>query len=299
MPGRVVVVGSVNQDLTLLVFRHPGPGETTLATRHFGGGGGKGANQAVAAGRMGADVALVGRVGDDEAGAALRSGLSEAGVDVGWVGVDAELPTGLAVITVDDDAENRIVVSQGANLSLDPGHLPTEQLDSAAVVLTQLEVPLDTVSAALDMTRGIRLLNPAPGHRLSPGLLGMVDVLIPNRTELATLTGGPLPSDLAGVVELARSIEGPRAVVVTLGGEGAVVLQDGSATHLPAAAVKPVDTTGAGDAFCGVLAALLAGGAELIDAARTAIVAASLSTTRLGAQTSMPTRAEVEAFAAG
>lgn len=292
----VVVVGSVNRDLTLFTARHPRPGETVLGREHRSGGGGKGANQAVAAARMGAKTALIGRVGNDDHGDALRAALHEEGIDLECLGTDPDAPTGLAVITVDDQAENSIVVSPGANSKLSAEHLLAceDMLANARVVLAQLEVPLETVAAAAEACTGVFCLNPAPARDLPSGLLERVDVLIPNRSELATLVSRQMPEDLDDVTAMARAIEGPSAIVVTLGSDGALVVEDKLVTEVPSPRINPVDTTGAGDAFCGALGEALSRDLGLVDAVRWAAKAGALATTRHGAQAAMPTREEME-----
>ena len=294
----VVVVGSVNQDLTVFTPRHPHPGETVLGRSHRWGGGGKGANQAVAASRLGARTAFVGCTGSDEPGQVLIEQLEAEGVDVSYVKVDQSKPTGLAVITVDDQAENSIVVSPGANLSLTPQHVSECRpiIEEADVVLAQLEIPVESVLEAARITDGIFCLNPAPAVVAPKELMEHVDVLIPNRGELAALSSKATPTGRREVIELARHIEGPRAVVVTLGSEGALIIRDGEVTDVPPAKVDPVDTTGAGDAFCGALAGALAHGDDLEDSVRWATLAGGLATTRAGARGGMPTAEEMEQF---
>ncbi len=293
----VAVVGSINHDLTIMTERHPLPGETVLGLEHFSGGGGKGANQAVAAARLGGSVSMVGRVGDDDHGASLRSSLTREGIDTSHVVVDPVSPTGLALITVDSAAENTIVVSPGANSRVDVAQIETSRhlLASARVVLCQLEIPIEAVAAAAGLADGIFCLNPAPGRELPQELLDRVDVLIPNLTELARITGLAV-SDARSALSSARQIEGPGAVVVTLGSEGALVVDGDRGYHIAAPQISAVDTTGAGDAFCGALAVALAGGQPLIEAVQWAMVAGALATTSIGAQTSMPTTEQVEVF---
>lgn len=290
----VVVIGSINHDLTVVTARHPSPGETVLGTGHYSGGGGKGANQAVAAARLGANVAMVGRVGHDEHGRALVGGLLDEGIDVSAVGVDEEAPTGLAVITIDQHAENTIVVIPGSNMRLLPAHLDEGLISSASVVLAQLEVPLGTVIAAARLATGAFVLNPAPANPLPEDLLAMVDVLVPNRPELALLTGSGEPKTIAEVEQAARSLGHGGDVVVTLGAEGALLVGQDRATRVPAPEVSPVDPTGAGDAFCGALARGMSAGMDLLDAVEKAVVVGALATTRPGAQAAMPTQEEAE-----
>lgn len=295
-PGqRVVSVGSLHLDLVLSLGHLPEPGETVMGTGHFRNPGGKGGNQAVAAARLGQRVAMVGQVGDDADGRQLLAALAAAGVDTAAVRVDPELPSGLAVVAVDEAGENTIVVSPGAS-----GALPVSQVEAArdliagaAVVLLSLEVPLAAVEAAARAATGVVVLNPAPARPLPAALLARVDVLVPNRGELGALLGEPTPRDAAQVEALARRLTGPGAVVVSLGGEGALLVEPGGVTQVPAPAVEVVDTTGAGDVLCGALADGLARGLPVADALRHAVAAASLSTTRSGAQRAAPTRDEV------
>lgn len=296
----IVVVGSLNHDLTVVTPRLPRPGETVLGTRHYSDNGGKGANQAVAAARLGVDVALVGRVGDDAHGAALRSALANEGIDTAGITVDPEAPTGLAVITVDKTAENTIVVSPGANAQVGPADIDKHRdlIADAAVSLAQLEVPVPAVLAASAASTGIFCLNPAPAIDLPPTLLGRVDVLIPNRGELAALAGVAEPASTDEVVAAVARLELDAAVVVTLGADGALLVVDGEATHIPAPVVDAVDPTGAGDAFCGALAHALSQGLDLGSATKRAVVAGALATTRPGAQAALPVRDEVERLVA-
>jgi ribokinase len=284
----IAVVGSVNLDVVVEVPRHPVPGETVIGGDRRELPGGKGANQAVAAARLGATVALVGRVGADDAGRRLRDGLAGEGVDVGHVAEDPDAPTGMALIAVDASGENTIVVSSGANARVDAGDVRAagDVLAGAAVTLLQHEVGEEAVGAAIATAGGRVVLNPAPARPL----VSSVDVLVPNRGELEALagrTGDP--------VALARGLDGARAVVVTLGAEGAVVVEGERAERVAAPRVEAVDTTGAGDTFCGALVQALAEGAALVEAARWATRAAAASVTRLGAQGGMPRREDVPA----
>jgi ribokinase len=285
--GAVAVVGSINLDVVVAVQRHPAPGETVIGGDRRELPGGKGANQAVAAARLGASVALVGRVGDDAAGAGLRDGLAAEGVDVAHVVVDRDAPTGMALIAVDAAGENTIVVSPGANARVGPADVERagDVLAAAAVTLIQHEIPPEAVRAAVAAAGGTVVLNPAPAR----ALVEPIDVLVPNRLELEAL------ADKAGdPEELARGLRDARAVVVTLGADGALVVEGDRATTVAAPSVRAVDTTGAGDAFCGALAQALAGGAALADAVRWAVAAAAVSDTREGAQGGMPTREQMK-----
>jgi ribokinase len=282
----IAVVGSINLDFVVTVERHPAPGETVMGGDRRELPGGKGANQAVAAARLGAPVAMVGRVGPDTQGGRLRDHLANEGIDVEHVTVDDDAPTGMALIAVDGLGENTIVVSPGAN-----GHVGArdveaagEVLAGAAVTLLQHEVPGSAVSAAIAAAGGIVVLNPAPARALARE----VDVLVPNRGELAKLArrdGDP--------VDLARGLERAKAVVVTLGAEGVAVVEGERVERIEAPRVHAVDSTGAGDAFCGALAQALADGAALVEAARWAVRVAAVSVTRVGAQSGLPRREDV------
>ena len=293
----VAVVGSLNLDLVVRVARLPGPGETVPGDDVFRNPGGKGANQAVAAARLGRRVAMVGRVGDDDAGRELLGSLEADAVDTSQVRVVAGVPSGIALITVSEDGENQIVVSPGANARLTPDDVGQAgaALGAAAVTLLQLEVPLEAVAAAARAAGGTVVLNPAPVRDLPEELLAEVDVLVPNRVELAQLAGGAEPGTVAEATRLAGRLPA-RAVVVTLGADGCLVIEHGDATHVPAVPVRAVDTTAAGDAFCGGLADALAGGATLEDAARRAVRVAAAACLRPGAQASLPTPGDLQAL---
>lgn len=299
---RIVVVGSCNMDLVVRAPRLPAPGETVLGGEFYTAHGGKGANQAVAAARLGADVTFVGRVGADQFGAALRAGLAQAGVDVSHLVSDPEAPSGVAMILVDHRGENSIVVASGANLRLTPHDVERARalIEAADVLLLQLESPLETVqyAAALAARAGrIVVLNPAPAQPLADDLLRLAGVLTPNRSEAALLAGVPAGSAAeatAAAQELAA--RSGSAVVITLGAEGAVVLErpGASVQWLEPFRVDAIDTTGAGDAFNAGLAVGLAEGRSLVEAARMGMAAGALATTKRGAQPSLPSRGEVE-----
>jgi ribokinase len=280
----IVVLGSANADLVVGVDRRPGPGETVLGSDTTVLPGGKGANAAVAAGRLGARVAFLGAVGRDVYGDLLVDSMTSAGVDVALVR-RAERPTGIAYITVTPDGENSIVVSPGANASLTVDDV---HLGAARVLAASLEVPVPVVEHAVAMAAasGARaVVNLAPAARLSPAALSTVDPLVVNEHEAGWLAGSTDPRRLLDL--------GPRSVVITLGARGAV-LADGTGVHeIPAPSVKPVDTTGAGDAFTGALAVGLASGQDLVRAAELAVRVAAVSVTRRGAQPSYPTLAEL------
>jgi ribokinase len=284
----IAVVGSVNRDLVMICDALPAPGETVLASGHFESPGGKGANQAVAAARLGAQVALVGRVGDDDAGRMLVEAFEEDGVDVSLIAVTDAAPTGLAVITVDRAGENSIVGSPGANLLVGSADIAGagSLLGAASVTLLQLEIPLPTVTEAAHAAGGTVMLNAAPARPLPDELLDAVDVLVVNRSELETFAGD---SDPAAAARLAVPI-----TVVTMGAEGAAVVTGDVVVVFPAPEVDVVDTTGAGDAFCGALAAAFDAGMEMSDGVSRAVVAGALATTALGARSAMPMAEELD-----
>ncbi|SFC33278.1 ribokinase [Klenkia taihuensis] len=291
----VVVAGSLNEDLVVTVGRLPGRGETVIGSAVELLPGGKGANQAAAAGRLGDGVAMVGRVGDDDAGARQLAALREAGVDTALVQATPGVPTGSATIPVEaEGGENLIVVVPGANGEVTPADVDVPAVRGAGVLLLQLETPVPTVVAAARACTGTVVLNPAPAQPLPAELLAEVDVLVPNEHELADLAGAGA-DDLAGLAGLARGLAA-RSVVVTLGGNGVLVVPaEGPALHQPPLPVSPVDTTGAGDCFCGALCTALDRGSALAEAVRYAAVAAALSTTGPGARGGLPDDAAVRA----
>jgi ribokinase len=300
-PGpRLAVIGSLNADLTLLVDRLPGPGETVLSSAPGTVGfGGKGGNQAAAAAAFGAAVTMIARVGDDDVGERIRGDLRSRGVDVSQVRTTPGARSGGATIAVNPSGENLILVDPGANAELRPADIPADVLDQAAAILLQLEIPVATVAAAARMARAQVVLNPAPAAPLAIDLLAHVNVLVPNQTELALLTGAAAPAGLPATAALARKLPGTLDVVVTLGAGGALVVPaDGPVTHIAAPEVTAVDATGAGDCFCGTLAVTLASGASLADAARISATAAALAVTAAGARGLLPGRGQAEALAA-
>jgi ribokinase len=286
----VTVVGSLNEDVVVTVDRLPGRGETVIGSSVVVLPGGKGANQAAAAGRLGAGVHMVGRVGDDPAAGRQLAALADARVNVRRVLRTEGVPTGTATIPVEaDGGENLIVVVPGANAELTPEDVDVESVHRAGVLLLQLETPLATVEAAATATRGTVVLNPAPPQPLPAGLLGRVDVLVPNQHELRRLAGeSDGPATPEALTALARALAA-RSVVVTLGERGALVVPAEGPVLLQAPPpVRPVDTTGAGDCFCGALSSALDRGEALAAAARYAVTAAALSTTGPGARGALP-----------
>ncbi|MEH1015562.1 ribokinase [Micromonospora sp. CPCC 206060] len=294
----IAVVGSANLDRLVVTDRLPRPGETLTAREYWEGVGGKGTNQAMTAATLGASVAFVGCVGDDAAGDLVRQRLAERGVDVSGMIVVGGTPTGTALITVDGQGENVIVVSPGANAALDPVCIDRQRgvIGAAALTLMQCEVGMPALERAAELAGGVLVVNPAPACPLPETLARRVDILVPNRTELALLAGTSIPERLDDVTGAVGRLGLAATVVVTLGAQGALVVEpDGQATHVPAHPVQAMDTTGAGDCFCGALAtALVARPNEtVIEAARWAVVAAALSTRGRGAQGALPVRAEV------
>lgn len=285
---RALVVGSVNVDLHVRVRELAARGETVTALGASRLPGGKGGNQAVALARLGAQARLHGAVGDDADGTWSLGQLADAGVDTADVSVAPGTPTGLAIVTVDDAGDNAITVVPGANLHV----TAPASVDGAGVVVCQLEVPVEAVetTARLARTAGVPVvLNAAPARALPPGLLAQVDVLVVNQLELTALAGTGDPAERARHLCAA----GPRAVVVTLGADGCLVVTAEATTAIPSRQVSVVDTTGAGDCFVGALAYGLADGWTLPDAAYFACTAAALSVTRLGARGGLPTYDEV------
>jgi ribokinase len=298
MSKPIVVVGSLNMDLVVRTSRHPQPGETLLGSDFKTFPGGKGANQAVAAARLGGKVRMIGRVGADAFGQDLVANLVRDGVDARYVRVTPDSASGVALITLDADGQNTIVVASGANGLLTPQdiHDSAEAFSGAAAVLLQLETPLDTVAAAISMARdlGVRVvLNPAPARTLPEELLKQVDFLVPNQSELALLTGLQ-GIDMAAVAMLDLVGE---AVIVTLGGDGVLIaLKKHRRVHIPAHAVTVVDTVAAGDAFVGAFGVALAEGRDARQASTFGNAAGALAVTRSGAQPSLPARLEVDRF---
>ena len=299
----VFVVGSINQDFILRVERRPEPGETITGAELSLFPGGKGANQAVAAARLGAEVVMFGRVGEDPFGEELIKNLRDNGVDTSRVETLSGVPTGSAFITVTPDGENTIIVSPGANRSFGPEEIEAadEDLRRTRVLVAQLEIDVEAVEAAARVVQeaGRRfLLNLAPPREVSDALLRRCDPLVVNEHEARFLLGEEAqedPEESAGkLLDL-----GPRSAVVTLGAEGAILVAGGSAQHFPAPEVEAVDTTGAGDVFVGALAAKLARGAQLEEAVPYAVLAGAAAVTSEGAQGSLPTPEEVEKLDAG
>jgi ribokinase len=308
MTRAIVAVGSLNMDFVVSVERLPSPGETVLG-RHFQMiPGGKGANQACAAGKLSAGrlaVKMIGRVGYDLFADHLKASLAAAGVDVTAVHASRAHPTGVALISVDRQGQNSIVVAAGANQDLAAADVEAMRrvFRGAAAALFQLETPLETVQAALSLAREeglLTILDPAPAQPLPPAMLAQVDVLTPNESEALILLGRPagrLHAEDAAAVARALHALGPRTVVLKLGDQGCYC-HGVKCLHIPAFAVDVRDATAAGDTFNAALAVALAEEQPMESALRFASAAAAISVTRLGAQASAPSRAEVDAFLA-
>lgn len=290
-PVDIAVVGSINADTTYLVPHLPAPGETILGTGRLDAPGGKGANQAAAIAALGASVDFLGAVGDDGNGVALVEALAARGVGVERVAALKGVATGSAVIVVAESGENSIVVHPGANGELSPHHV-ADYLSNRApdVVMAQLEIPLETVVEACKKAQGTVIVNPAPMPEKSPQLdkiIARADILVPNRTELAALSGQPVPQTHDDVVACAKMLNLEGQLVVTLGSDGALCFPDGVAGEVVSVAspvVSAVDTSGAGDAFCGALAVAIRQSKSLVDAVEYATKFASWSVTQPGAQ---------------
>jgi ribokinase len=308
MAGKVVIVGSLNMDLVACAARIPVVGETITGHRYFDEPGGKGANQAYAVARLGGQAAMLGRVGSDDFGRRMRENLQRVGCDVSLLKTIPNTVSGIALIFVSDDGHNSIIIVPGANGRLSPEDVEAaeENLKGADLVLLQLENPIPSVIAAARVARrvGARVVldpAPAPPKPLPDELLPLVDVLTPNETEAAILAGlEPCRLDTRQAGEIAQKLRarGAKTVIVKLGDQGCLLVDDGQPRALPAPQVKAVDTTAAGDVFNGGLAVALAEGAALAKACLFGNACAALSVTRMGTQAATPTRAEVDAFLA-
>jgi len=302
MNNRIVVVGSSNTDMVIKTSRIPRPGETILGGEFHMAAGGKGANQAVAAARAGGDVIFVARVGNDIFGEKAIEGFIHDGIDVRYVFKEPRAASGIALIIVGADGENSIAVASGANANLSTEDIrrAEKEISSAKILLMQLETPLETVRKAAEIAAANKvpvILNPAPARALNARLLRCISILTPNETETEILTNIKIKktSDMARAAQYLLD-KGVQAVLITLGSKGvfAASKTEKAGQIIPAFKVKAVDTTAAGDVFNGALAAALAEGKPLLDAARFANAAAALSVTKLGAQPSAPFRKDIE-----
>jgi ribokinase len=303
--SKIVVIGSSNTDMTVVLDRLPRPGETLLGGQFQTAAGGKGANQAVAAARAGGQVSLVARVGRDTLGNAAVAGFKVDGIDVEHVARDARLPSGVALIFVSRDGENSIAVAGGANgaLSVPDIRRARSAIAAANVVLMQLETPLPTIAAATRLAaryHALIILNPAPARPLPNSLLRNVSILTPNESEAELLTGIKL-TNAAALERAAAKLRGRgvQTVIITLGASGALLANEAGIQRIAGFKVKVVDSTAAGDAFNGALAVALTEEQPIEAAVRFANAAAAISVTRRGAQPSAPTRREIDRFLKG
>ena len=299
---QILVVGSSNTDMVIKAAHLPRPGETILGGTFFMNPGGKGANQAVAIARLGGPVTFICKTGSDIFGHQSQQLFEEEGINTSYVFSDSENPSGVALITVDEKAENCIVVASGANANLLPSDLAKaeEAIEQADLVLMQLEVPMETVRfvANIAWQKGKKvILNPAPAHPLPADLLRHLYLITPNETEAEMITGVKI-TDETSAGDAARVLAGMgvQHVIITLGSKGALIYSDGKAEMVPALKVEAVDTTAAGDVFNGALTVALSEGRSLKEAARFACKASAISVTRVGAQSSAPYRNEVDIF---
>lgn len=302
MMAKIVVVGSLNMDLIGRSPHIPAPGETVLGSGFSTAAGGKGANQAVAAARLGAQVTMVGCVGGDDYGRSLLSSLQTDGVDTQHVRMAADAHTGVAIISVDDAGENSIIVISGANWELTKADVAAAEtaVSQADMLVLQLESPLEVVVYAAEMAARHNvpvLLNPAPARPLPAELLANVSTLIPNESEAALLAGCEV-DDMSGVETAVSRLQarGIKNIVLTMGSRGAYLHSNNESLMVPAFSVQPVDTTAAGDAFVAGFSVAVAEGKTLSEAVRFAAATGALTTTKLGAQPSLPTRLAVDSL---
>jgi len=302
MMPRIAVLGSSNTDMIVKLPRLPGPGETVIGGKFSMAAGGKGANQAVAAARAGGKVTFISRVGNDSFGRQSMAGFTSEGLETAFVEIDARAASGIALILVDQSGENSIGVASGANAEICASDIEKalDAIRSSDIFLTQLEVPLEAVEAAIAGAHraGVSIiLNPAPAQPLRRGILSRVSILTPNEREAEHLTGTSI-RDNAGTVQAARLLlqRGVQSVIITLGGRGAYIADQRHGEFIPAFRVQAIDTTAAGDVFSGALAVAFAEKADLREAAVFASAAAALSVSKLGAQPSAPHRTDIESF---
>ena len=296
----ILVIGSSNTDMVVQSGHLPAPGETILGGKFLMNPGGKGANQAVAASRLGGNVTFVTKTGDDVFGKQAVQNLQKEGINTEFITIDRKLPSGIALITVDAQGENCIVVASGSNMSLTPDDLDPviEQLTAVEIILLQLEIPMETVGYAIEIANkhGVNvILNPAPAQKLPDRMLKDLYLITPNESEAEILTGIRI-TDTASAEHAARIIrdKGIDRVIITMGAAGAYLLSENCSELIPAPKVRAVDTTAAGDTFNGALAVALSEGLPIREAVRFANRAASIAVTRPGAQASIPYRHELK-----
>jgi len=302
---KIIVIGSSNMDMVVKTSHIPVPGETVLSGSFFMNPGGKGANQAVAAARLGAEVIFVSKLGNDVFGKQFSQLFGDEGIDTSYLVSDETLPSGVALITVDHQGENSIVVASGANAGLSVKDLEAALpvIADAGIVLLQLEIPMDVVNfvTAYAEEKNVKvILNPAPAAPLSATLLRQVDILTPNKTEASMIAGIPVNNiEDAKRAAILICAKGVKSVIVTMGSYGAIICEGDACEVVEARKVEPMDTTAAGDVFNGALSVALSEGKTLVDSVRFACDAASISVTRMGAQSSIPYRNELIANTLG
>ena len=298
----ITVLGSLNMDLVANVRVMPRIGETLIGNAYKQVPGGKGANQADAISKLGGKVQIIGMVGDDSFGRDLKESLNRDGVDVRYIKTDMNTPTGIAMIMVNDEGDNSIVVVPGANFKLTPKDIDDslEAIEEGEIVVAQLETPIDTVRYTLKKAKELgkySILNPAPAARLDDELIGYIDLLIPNETELEVLSGKAIESEL-DIISAAKILidKGVKELIVTMGEKGSLYINGNESRIYPAYRVKPVDTTAAGDSFIGGIAVALWQGKTMEESIQFATKVGALTVTKEGAQSSLPTLKEVEDF---
>lgn len=301
--SKILVIGSSNTDLIAKVKSFPAAGETVRGQFFVQAMGGKGANQALAAHRLGGDVKFVTCLGNDANGQNTMRYYENEGLDVSSSRIVEGVPTGTAMILVNDEGENCIVITPGANHELSPVHIRNieKEIATALMVVLQMEIPFDTVEevCSLAVKFGTKvLLNVAPAQEINPRLLKLIHILVVNETEIETLTGQSIASVGKEAVMSALLRMGPKAVILTVGRNGCMVKTSKVSRHIPAFQVETIDSTAAGDTFCGALAARLTRGSDLIAAVEFATAASALCVTKMGAQPSIPNEQEVEHFLA-
>lgn len=302
MSKNILVIGSSNTDMIIKMKKMPKPGETVIGGKFSTAAGGKGANQAVAAARAGGSVQFIGRVGSDIFGETALKGFIEDGLNVDHVIKDTVEPSGVALIFVDENAENSIAVASGANAALSPQDIKDCEhiISNAEILLMQLETPMNTIETAANIAakNNVKvILNPAPAQKLNKELLKNISIITPNETEAELLVGFPITNekDAESAAKVLMEL-GIKTVIVSLGSKGAFVLSDTFRGVVPSFSVKAIDTTAAGDVFNGAIAVGLSEGKNIKDAVVFANAAAALSVTKMGAQTSAPRREDIDKF---
>lgn len=298
--AQVLVIGSSNTDLVIRTNKLPTPGETVLGGTFFTAAGGKGANQAVAAARSGAQVTFIARIGSDDFGAQVLSAFQREGIDTRWIVSDPHLPSGVAFILVDERGENSIVVASGTNAALSSGQIQDQVYENAEICLLQLEIPLETVvhAASLATKNKTRVvLNPAPAIDLPEEIWSHLFLITPNQTETEHLTG-IAPNSPKNIAKAAAKLlqKGAKNAIITLGSQGAFLATPDQTLHIPAFKAMSIDTTGAGDAFNGALSCALSENQSLETAIRFACAAGALTVGKAGAQPAIPTRDQIDAL---